>query len=110
MIKKNLFAVECNINAGETYIAIFDSCLNFSQTVGLGVTWSLMIGTLLAGIKLAIGAFQLILSTGEPQKLQNARETITDAFLGLVLLSIAWVLLGYLNATFPETWNINLGV
>jgi hypothetical protein len=98
------FSIDCP--QGETYIALFDSCLGFADAVGLAVSWSLIIGILIAGVKLSIGAIQYMFSTGDPQKLQNARDTLTDAALGLVLLVSAWVLLGYIEASLPASWGI----
>ena len=104
-----------NLNAGvscpeqtETYIALFDACLSFGKTVSLTVSWALLIGTVVALVKLAIGAVQFIFSTGDPGKLTNARSTLTDAFLGLILIASAWVIFTYLAATFPKQWGINL--
>ncbi len=92
---------------GQTYIGIFDTCLNFGSMISMTVTAALTIGILLAGMKLAIGAMQFIFSSGNPEKLQSARDTLTDAALGLTLLAAAWVLLTYLQGTLPEDWQIH---
>ncbi len=92
---------------GQTYIAIFDSCLDFGQAISTMVSTTLIIGMLLAGMKLAIGAMQFVFSSGNPEKLTAARETLTDAALGLTLLVSAWVLLTYLQGTLPENWQIH---
>ncbi|PIZ46193.1 hypothetical protein COY32_03890 [candidate division WWE3 bacterium CG_4_10_14_0_2_um_filter_41_14] len=98
--------VQCPAN--QTYIAIFDSCLDFASTMSWTMTWALIIASLLALVRFAIGSIQLVFSTGDPSKLQNGRESLTDAILGLVLLSIAWIVFGYLNSTLPPEWQINL--
>ncbi|PIZ47574.1 hypothetical protein COY32_01470 [candidate division WWE3 bacterium CG_4_10_14_0_2_um_filter_41_14] len=98
--------VQCPAN--QTYIAIFDACLDFASTLSWTMTWALIIASLLALVRFAIGAIQLVFSTGDPSKLQNGRKSLTDAILGLVLLSIAWIVFGYLNSTLPPEWQINL--
>lgn len=99
------FGVGCGTN--QTYIGIFDACLDFGQVIGGTVSWAMIIGTMLALIKFAIGAINFVMSAGDPGKLENARITITDAMIGLVLMVSAWVMLGYLNASFPDDWQIN---
>ena len=96
--------------AGKVYIAIFDTCLNFGEGIGMGVSWSLVIGAMIALVKFAIGSWQLIMSTGKPTKLSNARATTTDAVLGFIMIAAAWVLLEALSGTFPEEWHINFFV
>ncbi len=102
----SVIGVQCPAN--QTYIAIFDSCLDFASTMSWTMTWALIIASLLALVRFAIGSIQLVFSTGDPSKLQNGRESLTDAILGLVLLSIAWIVFGYLNSTLPPEWQINL--
>jgi len=92
----------------QTYIAILDSCLDFSTAVTAGIEISLYIGTSVAFIKMVIGAGEMLFAAGNPTKLENARTTIKDAALGSVLIAAAWVLFGYLSATLPAEWGINL--
>jgi hypothetical protein len=102
------FGIECP--QGFIYIAVFDMCLNFGQATGLAVSWALILGTLIALAQFAIGAVRMITSSGQPGRLQNARETVTDAVVGLVLIASAWVLLGFIGSTLPATWGINFFV
>ncbi len=102
------FGINCP--GEEIYIGVFDACLDFGEIVGTGVNWAMILGTMIALTKFAIGAIQFILSSGDPTKLENARTTVTDALIGLTLLVSAWVLLGYLSAAFPEDWQINFFV
>lgn len=100
------FTVVCN-DPGQTYIATFDTCLDFGTALSSTVTYAMILGILLTGAKVIIGAISYIMAAGDPVKLENARDTITDAFLGLVLLASAWILLTYVNDTFPEEWGID---
>lgn len=92
---------------GETYLGIFDACLNFATTISWGISASLVFGTLIAAIRLAMGIIKLALSSGDPSALQDGRETMQDAILGIVLVSIAWMLFTYLEQTLPPEWQIN---
>lgn len=110
MLPVSAFASPWSVNCRpeQTYIATFDSCIGFGDGIGLVVTYGLIITTLLAGIKFAIGAMRMIFSAGNPQKLSDAREELTDAAIGLVMLASAFVIIRYLSASFPAEWQINL--
>jgi hypothetical protein len=53
--------------------------------------------TALAGvgllIMLLIGGFNFLFSGGDPKKLEQARGTITQAVIGLIIMSIAYLIL-----------------
>lgn len=97
-----------NCPPNETYIATFDACLDFGTSLGLAITYGMILATLMAGVKFAVGAVRMIFSAGNPQKLSDARDDLTDAAIGLVLLATAFVLIRFLDATFPSEWNIQL--
>ncbi|NTV30482.1 hypothetical protein HGA91_00685 [candidate division WWE3 bacterium] len=103
----NAFGVACP-KESEVYIALFDSCLSFGPAISLTISWSLAIGTVLALAKLAIGAIQFSFSTGEPGKLANARATLTDAFLGIILIASAWIIFRFISGSLPDQWDIDL--
>lgn len=105
VLAASIGGVQCP--GGTTFIAVFDTCLDFGQAIGWATSYALVIGTLIALVKLAIGAIQFIMSSGNATKLENARMTMTDAVVGLVLIVSAWVLLGYISASFPEEWRIH---
>jgi len=101
------FNVKCD-STRQTYISLFDMCVDFQNGIGLIISWILILATLLAGVRIGIASVQFVTSEGDPGKLQEAREALTDAFLGIVLLVSAWIILGYINATFPADWHIDL--
>ncbi len=101
------FNVKCK-STRETYLSIFDMCVDFQNGIGLIISWILILATILAGVRIGIASIQFVTSEGDPGKLQEAREALTDAFLGIVLLVSAWIILGYINATFPADWHIDL--
>ncbi len=57
----------------------------------------LVVASTLAGIAFAvmivIGGFKLIFAGGEKQGLQSAKNTLTYAFIGLVLIILSWLIL-----------------
>lgn len=103
----NTIGVACPLES-QTYIAVLDACLDFSSAMTAGIEIALYVGTAVAFVKMVIGAGQMLFAAGNPTKLENARTTIRDAALGSVLIAAAWVLFGYLSATLPEEWGINL--
>ncbi len=48
-------------------------------------------------ISIIIAGFSLVISTGNPQKAAQAKERITAALLGLLLLLGSWLILHYIN-------------
>lgn len=72
---------------------------NVGENVGLikhlnrGITWAYGIGTLLAVFMILFGAFSYITSGGNQQGLQNAKDMIVGALIGLALLLLLYLLL-----------------
>ena len=95
---------------GQVYIGVFDECLGIGTTISYVVNYSLIIGALLALVKFAVGAGQMVVSTGQPTKLENARATVTDSVLGFILIAAAWVLLSTLRCALPSEWQIDFFV
>lgn len=61
----------------------------------------LNIATSLAGlavfIMLLIGGFKYLTSGGDPKKAQSAKDTLSHAILGLVLIIAAWFILRFIE-------------
>lgn len=61
----------------------------------------LNIATSLAGlavfIMLLVGGFKYLTSGGDPKKAQSAKDTLTYAILGLVLVIAAWFILAFIE-------------
>lgn len=105
---EDLGSIGVSCPVGQTYIGIFDECLSFGQAVSWGIQGALVIGTMLAAIRLAIAILGITFSSGDSGKLEEARESMQDAILGIVLMAAAWLLLTYFNQTLPPEWRINL--
>lgn len=48
-------------------------------------------------IMLIVGGYQFMLSSGDQKKLQTARQTLTYAILGLVLMAAAYLILRFIS-------------
>ena len=69
----------------------FGAFIGQIAAIGIGVGGVAAIGLLTAG------AFTILTSTGEPEKLLNGREMITNALLGLALIVLALFILEFLG-------------
>ena len=49
------------------------------------------------GLMIIIGGFKLIFAGGEQKGLQSAKNTLTFAFLGLVLIIVIWFVLKFIE-------------
>ncbi|HCS79202.1 TPA: hypothetical protein DIV55_05700 [Patescibacteria group bacterium] len=71
-------------------------------------------GTITTFLFLLLGGFRWITSSGDKQKLQTAQDQITNAIIGLIIMTAAWAIMmlvgqftgiGIFGA---NGWNINL--
>jgi hypothetical protein len=58
----------------------------FEPTINKFITVSIGIGGIIAFILIVIGAFQIILSAGNPDRVKAGKEMITSAIAGLLLI------------------------
>lgn len=70
-----------------TFEGIVDKVLYFAT----------MFGGIAAVAMLAVGGFGLMTSAGDPEKLMNAKETITNALMGLALIVLSVFILELLG-------------
>jgi hypothetical protein len=67
--------------------------------------WAIALGGLLVFVALLIAGFQYMSSTGNPAMMQEAKDRIKSAFIGLALLLGSWLILNTVNpqlTRFPE--------
>ena len=73
--------------------------------------WAIALGGLATFVSLVLGGFKYLSSMGRPEAMKDAREQITSAFAGLVLLLSAWLILNIINpdlTTFKrESYNLD---
>ena len=65
--------------------------ISFLGKIGIGFGGVAAVGLLIAG------GFSILTSTGEPEKLMNGREMITNALIGLALIVLALFVLQFLG-------------
>jgi len=97
-------AVVCN-GADNKLNLCYPSFQNFSLTLGMPlnqlVAWFyyfiIGIAGLSAFIMLTWGGFQYLTSAGNPTSISDAKDKIKSAFLGLLIILIAWLVLQVIN-------------
>lgn len=57
------------------------------------ITWAYAVGTLLAVFMIVFGGFKYIVSAGNPQALQDAKDMVIGALVGLLILLLLYLLL-----------------
>ena len=88
-----------------SYVAILKRCVNVSDFFNAALSWAVLLGGLGTLFRFGVGAWQYAMSSGDPTKLENARATLTYAVLGLLLLSIAFVILQLGSSFIPGEWE-----
>ncbi len=68
------------------------------------IQWGFIIGVIIFFFMLLIGAIKWIASSGDKQKLEDARGTITSALIGLVILLAVFAIIQLVGVFF----NVNL--
>ncbi|KPJ73705.1 hypothetical protein AMJ48_00730 [Parcubacteria bacterium DG_74_1] len=64
--------------------------------------WGISLGGLLVFIALLIAGFQYMSSTGNPAMMQEAKDRVKSAFIGLALLLGSWLILNTINPQFTR--------
>jgi hypothetical protein len=82
-------APEININLPQNQIKITDFGMLISALVGV----LLIISALLAFFFLILGGIQWITSGGDKAGMENARNKITHAIVGLIIVGAAWAIM-----------------
>ena len=76
--------------SGEVTLKCFE-CI-FQNILNVAVR----VGGIIAFIFLIIGGYQYLTAGGDPKKAQKAKNTLTYAIIGLVLLLLAWLILEFI--------------
>ena len=82
-----VYAASCGSDELETAIGCLPK--NMEGIVGELLNYATIIGGMVAVVMLAVGGFGLMTSAGDPEKLMNARETISNALMGLALIVLS---------------------
>lgn len=76
---------------------IFPTNMSLGQLVSLGLEVAFYLSGFLLFIWMTIGAIQYILAEGEKEKLAKARARITYAFIGFIVVMLAFLISQYIE-------------
>lgn len=93
---------DCAAWEDRTWVGTFRACMSLGETLNLTIQWAIVLAGAAALARLLIGAVQYIMSSGDPKNIQNARESLTSAVLGLILIVSAYLITKTLSAGFEE--------
>lgn len=99
-ISANVFALELNwpkAPGPEGIGTWLDDDTDIAEMIQYFYRWSVALGGLVAFITLVFGGTQYITSYGNTTKMADARERISNAFLGLILLLSAYFIFDTIN-------------
>lgn len=92
----------------QTYIAIINDCVNVESFLTFLLNLFIIAGVLAAIYRISIGLFLINTALGDPTKLQNGREALTEAVVGLLIVVGAWALIQFIESFAPANWFLNL--
>lgn len=85
------------------------SNLSFESLVSTAITFILIIAAVVFFFMLILGGLKWILSGGDKAQTEAARNQITAALVGLVIVFAAWAIAGIVNQIFQvNIFNITL--
>lgn len=65
------------------------------STIETFMTWFFVVAAVVSFLVIVIAGFQMIIASGEPEKIAKARRSIIYALLGLVISLLASVIVGF---------------
>ena len=98
---------ECELPC--TTVPVFKRCLNLNQFLNLAISWSALLAVLVSLVRLAVGTFGYISSTGDAKKMEEARMTMIYAVLGLMIIAVVWLFIVIGQQLAPASWQIWFG-
>ncbi len=84
--------------------------MNMNQFLNMLLTWSILFAFLFSMVRLSIGSYEYIKSTGNPAKLEEARMTIIYAIAGLIIIATSWLILNLINQLTTDSMSVWLGI
>jgi hypothetical protein len=85
---------------GQNTISTQNSLIDTATTV---IQWVLSAAALAAVLMLIIGGFRYINSAGNDKQADAAKETLTNAVIGLVFVLLAYVIASTVNTVFLQS-------
>jgi hypothetical protein len=96
--------ISCGSNGVETALGCFDAKGSFIQTflkIGFGMAGGI------AFLLILYGGLQMVLSVGSPEKLNEAKEVIISAIVGLLFVLFSVFLLKFIGVTVFQLPGMN---
>lgn len=97
---QNLLAVENVINLQPTGQFANLGVLNFPGIIAILIRFMIIIAAVIFFFMLVIGGIRWIASGGDKAQTEAARNQITAALVGLVIVFAAWAIAALINAFF----------
>jgi hypothetical protein len=110
-VAKNRCETEANRKQGKVFARAFNNaCVTLPEFVQTLVNYVMMFAAIIAGFMFLQGGLKIIASRGNPAAIVEARSTLINAGVGLVLLATSYVLIHFLSNAFGYgvTTDINL--
>jgi len=76
------------------------------KLIPYAISWAFIIGVLIFFFMFVIGAIKWIGSGGDKNKLEEARNSISHALIGLVILFSVYAIIGLIQAFFGPDVNL----
>ena len=92
----------------KVYVSIANRCVDVDEFSSIMLNALIIIGVLASVYRLSVGFFMIVTAEAEPQRLQNGREAITEAIVGVTVVVSAYALISILGGSLPQNWLINL--
>lgn len=92
----------------KVYVALLDQCVNFASFGNTLMNILIILGLLAGGFRISLGFFMVISAQGNPSRLQEGREAVTQALVGMAVVSSAWIMVQFFESFIPSEWFVNL--
>ena len=80
-----------------------NSCVEPADMVKNMISWAIGIAGVVAVIFIVIGGISYVTSTGDPSKIQKAKQTITYALIGLAIVGLAEIIIAVVSSILDES-------
>lgn len=92
------FAAEGDIPSGLAPVTASESSLTIGDILSNVIMWILGFSAAVAVLFLIIGGLQYITASGNEKRAEAAKSTILYAVIGLVVILLSFVIVGFINA------------
>src|SRR5690606_12007001 len=100
-----------NKKAGKVFARAFNNaCVTLPEFVQTVVNYVMMFASIIAGFMFLQGGLKIIASRGNPTAVVEARSTLINAAVGLVLIATSYAIINFLSGAFGTgvSGDINL--